>query len=297
VAEVIAFPTLGTVTPARVRDLVDALSAYLSAARVPEAAREARDIVAAVVDLPRFWPSLHRDETLGLDHSAQAWHAAHRRARGAPFAYAVGRAAFRHLTLHVDERVLIPRQETEVLVQCILDRAQSGVAIDVGTGCGAIALALATEGRFSRVIATDVSRGALEVAHQNVLRLSSTLRTPIELRHGSLLAPVRGERVSVLVSNPPYIAYEESAALPASVRDWEPPVALLASANGMAVIASLVREGGDLLQTDGLLALEVDARRAALAAEMAMSDGRYRDVRIEQDMAGRERILLARRGT
>jgi release factor glutamine methyltransferase len=295
VADVLAFPALGTSSPARVEDVVAALAAHLAGARVPEAAREARDIVAAIVDMPRFWPSMHRDAALDTEQCARAWDAARRRASGAPFAYAVGRAAFRHLTLDVDERVLIPRQETEVLVECVLARVQQGVALDIGTGSGAIALALATEGHFTRVIATDVSREALEVARSNTTRLSGALRAPVELRHGSLLAPVRGERASALVSNPPYIAYDEAAMLPASVRDWEPPLALLAPHNGMAAIAALIREGAGVLERDGLLALEVDERRASLAAELAMSDERYGDVRVERDLAGRERILLATR--
>jgi release factor glutamine methyltransferase len=295
VVDVIAFPALGVRATARVGDLVDALSAHLLAGDVPEAEREARDIVAAIVDMPRFWPSLNRESALDPGLCARAWDAARRRVAGSPFAYAVGRAAFRHLTLDLDERALIPRQETEVLVECILDRVQRGVAIDIGTGSGAIALALATEGHFTRVIASDVSREALAVAAGNVARLSSALRAPVELRHGSLLAPVRGERANVLTSNPPYIAYEEASVLPDSVRNWEPPVALFASQNGMSVIASIIREGAGVLETDGLLALEIDARRASLAAELAMSDGRYRDVLVERDMAGRERVLLARR--
>src|SRR5688572_13532420 len=98
-ADVLAFPALGTAPPARVEAIVAALTAHLRGARVPEPAREARDIVAAVVDMPRFWPSMHRDATLDVDLCARAWAAARKRATGAPFAYAVGRAAFRHLTL------------------------------------------------------------------------------------------------------------------------------------------------------------------------------------------------------
>lgn len=294
-SEVLAFPTLGATAPARVGDLVAALSAHLAAARIPEATREARDIVAAIVDMPRFWPSINREERLDVVLCARAWDAARRRASGAPFAYAVGRAAFRHLTLDVDERVLIPRQETEMLVECILARTRHGVAIDIGTGSGAVALALATEGHFTRVIATDVSREALAVASANVARLGSALRAPVELRHGSLLAPVRRERATLITSNPPYIAFDEVSTLPASVRDWEPPLALFAPANGMAVIEGLIHGAANVLEPDGLLALEVDSRRASLAAEIAMSDGRYRDVAVERDLAGRDRILLARR--
>ena len=294
-ADVIVFPALGNGAAVRVGDLLAELSDHLSAAQIREATREAGDIVAAIVDAPRFWPSLNRDAFLEEDACQRAREAARRRGRGEPFAYAVGRAAFRHLTLEVDERVLIPRQETEVLVECVLARAQHGLVIDIGTGSGAIALALATEGHFQGIIATDVSRESLAVARANVLRLGSALRAPVELRHGSLLAPVRGERAAVIVSNPPYIALEEAVTLPRSVRDWEPPLALFAASQGMAAIARIIAEAPKVLEHGGLLALEVDANRASLAAELAMSDGRYRDVCIERDMAGRDRILLARR--
>src|SRR5688500_7654014 len=229
-ADVIAFPALGTTTPARVGDVVAALSAHLAGARVPDADREARDIIAAVVDMPRFWPSMHREASLDVCVCERAWDAARKRASGAPFAYAVGRAAFRHLTLDVDERVLIPRQETEQLVELVLQEARAGgTAIDVGTGSGAIAFALASEGRFDHVIATDVSLDALAIARRNLVMLGAALRAPVELRHGAHLAPVREVSASCVVANPPYISHEEAAGLPRSVRDWEPAVALFSA--------------------------------------------------------------------
>jgi release factor glutamine methyltransferase len=277
--------------------LVFELARTLRAAGVEEPAKEARDIVAAVVDMPRFWPSLNAGESLSAPDIQRARTASAKRASGAPFAYAVGRAAFRHLTLDVDERVLIPRQETEVLVDAVLECAggDGGVAVDVGTGSGAIALALAMEGSFDLVIGTDVSLGALSVAGANAERLAAALRARVELRAGSLLAPVRDVRARVVVSNPPYIAFDEAAALPRSVRDWEPVVALFTGAGGMSATAEIVRGAPEILESGGLLALEVDSRRAALAAEMALADGRYGEVTVRLDLAGRERILLARR--
>ena len=139
--------------------LVRELAGVLAAAGVNDAPREAADIVAAILDAPRFWVSVNGDATIAPDDAARMRAAAAKRARGAPFAYAVGRAAFRHLTLLVDERVLIPRQETEQLVQVVLDEMAStpgGTAVDLGTGSGAIALSLAEEGHFDRIIATDV---------------------------------------------------------------------------------------------------------------------------------------------
>jgi release factor glutamine methyltransferase len=220
-----------------------------------------------------------------------------RRAQGMPFAYAVGRAAFRHLTLRVDERVLIPRQETELLVELVLARCPDvgGVVADVGTGSGAIAIALASEGRFDRVIATDVAADAVELARENAMVLDSRSTAHMEFRVGDLLNPLRGERLDVLVSNPPYIAYDEAAGLPPSVRDWEPVHALLTGSQGMDASRKLVDGAPSLVCSGGLLALEVDVRRALQVAELVASAGTWRDVQVIQDLAGRDRFVLATR--
>ena len=290
----------------RVVEIVAEIAAVLGAAGIAEAKREATDMVAAMQDAPRFWAATHPDAMLDAAEAEALRAAARKRAAGAPFAYAVGRAAFRHLTLLVDERVLIPRAETEQLVQVVLDEMAAtpgGTAIDLGTGSGAIALSLATEGKFDRVIATDVSTAALEVARTNAERLQFTERRapsagrpPLEFRAGAWLAPVADVRARIIASNPPYIAYEEAAALPLSVRDWEPPTALLSGDSGMRDIAYIIRGAPAVLEPGGLLALEIDSRRASLAAELALADGHYRDVAVRLDLAGRERILTARRG-
>ena len=273
------------------------LADHLERGNVPLAADEARDIVAAVLDVPRFWPTTHRDARLDPTAIEEAWRAASARVRGAPFAYAVGRAAFRYLTLAVDERVLIPRQETEVLVDLVLqaEAGGRGVVVDVGTGSGAIALALASEGAFDAVIATDVSLDALAVAERNAAFLRDDLRVPVDFLHGSLLAPVRDRRVRAIVSNPPYIAFGEIEELPASVRDWEPPLALLSADGGLAATRAIVRDAWTVLEPGGLLAMEVDTRRASLVAEAVASHGAYRDVAVHLDLTGRERFVLARK--
>jgi release factor glutamine methyltransferase len=283
----------------RVGALVEELAATLARAGVAEPRREATDAIAAVLNAPRFWALAHADEAIDAEPARALRSAIACRAAGAPFAYAVGRAPFRHLTLAVDERVLIPRAETEELVQVVLDttaETPGGIAVDLGTGSGAIALALAQEGRFDRVIATDVSEGAIAVARGNAAALGALLRTPVEMRAGAWFAPVDGVRARVVVSNPPYIALDEAAALPASVRDWEPPVALFSAHSGMRDLACIIRGAPAVLEAGGWLALEVDSRRASLAAELALADGRYRNVSVRLDLAGRERILVARRG-
>jgi len=283
--------------PRALGTLLSELASDLDGAGVALARDEARDIVAAVLDVPRFWPSANTGTLVDATAVEEARQAAAARARGAPFAYAVGRASFRYLTLAVDDRVLIPRQETEVLVDLVLEAEQGGrgTLVDVGTGSGAIALALATEGNFERVIGTDVSRAALDVAERNAAFVRDDLRAPVEFLHGSLLAPLAGLRVRALVSNPPYIAFAEIEELPASVRDWEPPLALLSADEGMATTRVIVRDAPSVLESGGLLALEVDTRRASLVAEALASNGSYRDVAVHLDLTGRERFVLARR--
>lgn len=282
---------------------------------VPRPAGElARDLIAAMLDVPRFWPITHRDTVLDADVVAQVLDAAERLERGMPFAYAVRRAAFRGLSLYVDEQVLIPRPETELLVDIVLDEMRRtpahawGTAIDVGTGSGCLALALASEGKFARVIATDLSADALAVARHNArAALPPERQAQVEFREGSFLAPCAADgslgRVTVVVSNPPYIAWHEHGALPRSVRDWEPPLALCADDDGMDAIAEVARGALGVLVPGGLLAMEVDARRAGRAADVVTAarnlagDGaRFGDVVVRPDLTGRARFVVARRG-
>jgi release factor glutamine methyltransferase len=290
-----------TTRPGSIGALVEELAVVLrqGAFGAREAEHEAREIVAALYDVPRFWPAANAHVPVESEMWPRARAAAAKRARGAPLAYAVGRAPFRHLTLDVDERVLIPRPETELLVDLVLERAaaRAQVVVDVGTGSGAIALALASEGSYGEVVGTDVSRDALAVARANaeMLRARGALRAHVSLEHGSLLAPLTATKrtAHVVVSNPPYIAYDESSQLPRDVRDWEPPLALFSGGQGLDVSARLVRDAGDVLVAGGLLALEVDARRASLVAECVAHDARYRDIGVHLDLTGRERFVLA----
>jgi release factor glutamine methyltransferase len=277
--------------------LVDLLAESFRCQGFDDPQVEARELIAALFDEPRFWPVINAARLVDQRMVDRALDATTLRLQGAPLAYAVGHAAFRKLTLHVDERVLIPRPETERLVDLVLEHAPArtgGVAIDVCTGSGAIALALATEGRFGRIYGTDISLDALVVAQRNVDAMQP-LPTPVELVHGSLLAPLARRRADVIVSNPPYIALGEAAALPSSVRDWEPAVALYSGSDGMTATARLVREATSILEPGGLLALEVDVRRASRAAELVGLEECFDRIRVELDLTGRERFVLATR--
>ena len=278
-----------------IAEMLDSLSHELAGTGIPPARAEARDLIAAVLGRPRFWPSAN--PSLELDETALVAirGAAGRLARGMPFQYAVGTAPFRHLTLRVDQRVLIPRQETELLVDLVLSVAGGGAVADIGTGSGAIALSLACEGRYDRIIGTDVSEDALAVARQNLEVVPIERRASVEFRAGDLLDPVRGERLQAVVSNPPYISRSEERDLPAAVRDWEPHLALFSDDDGMAAIRAILRDAPFVLESGGVLVLEIDAGRAADARDSAATDAQWRDVELRVDLTGRERFLVARR--
>lgn len=277
--------------------LLEVVGAQLEGSEALELRGEARDIVAALLDVPRFWPVANLENEAPAALIESAIHAARKRRAGAPLAYAVGRASFRHLTLDVDENVLIPRVETEMLIDLVLERCAPSMrtVADIGTGSGAIALSLAFERDFDRVIGTDISRGALGIAEKNATLLAGALRSPVEFLHGAVLAPLVGRHVDAIVSNPPYIAYSEGQALPRSVRDWEPAVALVCADEGLAVTRSLVAQAPGVLNPGGILALEVDTRRAGSVAEMIAVDGRYIEIEVLLDLTGRERFVFARR--
>ena len=269
----------------------------LESVGISDPQREARDILAAVLDVPRFWAVANSVADASPLVARSVIRAAMHRAAGAPLSYAVGRASFRHLTLKVDERVLIPRVETEVLVERVLERctSQTWRIADVGTGSGAIALSLAFEREFDVIIATDISLDALAVASANASSLADVLKSPVEFRHGSLLAPLAGEKLDAIVCNPPYISFAEIAELPPDVRDWEPSVALLCPEDGLSVTRELIRRAPAVLEPGGFLALEVDTRRAGTVAEMIAVDGRYSGIEVLLDLSGRERYVFATR--
>jgi release factor glutamine methyltransferase len=219
-----------------------------------------------------------------------------RRLKHEPLQYIVGTAAFRQLELQVDARVLIPRPETEVLVGCAIQwaREQGGAdsAIDIGTGSGAIALSLVREKAVARVVATDVSEAALEVARGNAVQLG--LADRVEFRAGEVWRAVRaGEVFDIVISNPPYVAAHERAGLQPEVRDWEPASALFAAADGLAVISEIASGAPAHLRAQGLLALEVGMTQAEAVAEELRAGGRFEDVKVVRDLAGRDRIVTA----
>jgi release factor glutamine methyltransferase len=224
-----------------------------------------------------------------------------RRAQGEPLQYVVGRWGFRNLELFVDRRVLIPRPETEQVVQVALtelDRLADPdpVVVDLGTGSGAIALSMATEARKGAVWATDDSPDAIAVARANLAGLGGRAAARVRLAEGSwwsaLPEELRGT-VVLAVSNPPYVSSAEMASLPAVVADWEPRDALDAGPTGLEDLAQIVGEAPDYLRRPGTLVVELAPHQATAVDELARAAG-FSAVDIRPDLAGRDRVLVAR---
>lgn len=271
----------------------------LAGAGIAEARREADELYAAVVCGATSAAWLDRERPVAGAVADRLRLAAERRAAGWPQAYAAGRANFRGHWLSVDQRVLIPRPETEGLVDLVLEgvqaRSRAGaqlpVVADIGTGSGAIAIALALEAEVAGVIATDISAEALNVALENAAALG--VKERISFRRGDLLAPLLGDAVDIVVGNPPYVATAEWAALEPSVREYEPRLALDGGADGLDLTRGVVRQAREALTASGLLALEVDARRASATADLVRQAG-FESIEVRNDLFGRPRYVLGR---
>lgn len=220
-----------------------------------------------------------------------------RRGSREPLQYITGRAAFRELDLRVDPRVLIPRPETEVLVQVVLDAVAGATdltALDVGTGSGCIALSLLVEGPFRRVVGTDPSDDALAVARANAQALGSAA-DGFEMRRGGGFDPLSPEETfDVIVSNPPYVAAGDAPGLQPEVRDWEPAGALFAGADGLDVLNVLAASAAMHLRPGGWLAVEVGPGQASTLKARLDGSGRFASCAIHRDLSGRPRIVAAR---
>ena len=213
-----------------------------------------------------------------------------RRGAGEPLQYVTGEAEFCGLKLAVDRRVLIPRPETELLVEIVAVRQPASV-VDVGTGSGCIALALAHRLPNAVVTATDISPDALAVAQANAARFNYNNFT--RFLQGDLLSALPDSfTADAIVSNPPYIASGELAQLPREVKDFEPVQALVAGADGLDVIRRLVLAAKRSLSPTGFVALEIGAGQCPAVAELFGSAG-YTVAQVEKDLQGIERVIVA----
>ena len=262
-----------------------AAEAYLDRKGVPRARVDAELLLARALGLTRLELYTQSDRPLTEAERAVGRTVLERRAAREPLAYILGDWGFRRLTLKTDARALVPRPETESVVERCLARladVSNARIVDVGTGSGAIALSLAQELPGSTVTATDISPDALELAREN----AAVLGLDVDFRDASLLAGLDGP-YDLVVSNPPYVLAAELPTLEPEVRDWEPQLALVDAGQ----TEQLARDAQRVL--DGWLVLEVHENRAAEIGELLEGLG-YADVTVSLDLAGRERVVEGR---
>lgn len=261
----------------------------------PTASLDAQVILAYVLGVDRSWLFAHHEYKLNATQADQYTDLIARRMQHEPVAYLIGRKEFYGLEFYVDQRVLIPRPETELLVDAVLDFAglisqDERVKIaDVGTGSGAIALSVANHCDNVDIYAIDLSVDALEVAERNIARLDA--RGQVTLAQGDLLTPLP-EQVHVIVANLPYISNELYSTLDADVRDFEPQLALEAGPEGLDAIQRLLCQAHRYLRPNGAIFLEIGYEQGMAVRTLAQSIfPNAQRLGVRQDYHGRDRLV------
>ena len=278
-----------------VMDVIRASADYLCGKGLEHGRLDAEHLLAHVLGMGRLHLYLHFDRPLTLAERGCFKPLLRRRAAREPLQYILGSAPFRNLTLDVDRRVAIPRPETEYLID-VLQRAAGAdrvfeSALDMGTGSGAIALALSAEGVARSVTATDLSAAALAAARHNAAAAGIT----IDFREGRLLEPVADLSFDLILSNPPYLTEAEWGSAQPEVREWEPRMAMVGGEDGLEVIRDLVGGLDDLLLPGGWVGLEVGNTHSATVVGMLEAVPALGSVGVHDDLAGRQRYVLARK--
>ncbi len=265
------------------RDLVSTVSEELKADRA-----EAERIIAALLDRPLF-------ELYAMDRISEREHdtistAVERMKRGVPIEYLTGRVQFRDHVLSIHPGVFIPRLETEYLVELIQKELQRapGTILEIGTGCGALSVALALIYPDSRIVATDISRVAIENARQNIKNFR--LASRIHIVQCDIYDGITGS-FDLIVSNPPYVPRARLKILPNSVKNFEPITALDGGEEGVDLVQKLIEGCGSRLSNGGLMAIEIDEEAVKIIELMLRKQGFY-SFRFHKDLFGRWRYLF-----
>src|SRR5690606_32099755 len=282
--------------PRTLMEYIQLASGHLKACGIPTHRLDAEVLLAHILNLERIQLYIQHDRPLTTAEVDAYRRAVARRAHREPVAYITGKREFFSIELLVDRRCLIPRPETEILVETALEEIRQRFpekpeikVADIGTGSGAIAISVAKHEPRARVTAVDIDRDALDVAVANVRRTGVADR--VTLKVGELLTPLGGELYDAILSNPPYISEEEWRHLAPDVRDYEPRRALVGGEDGLAVIRQLIQEAKRNLAPGGFLALEIGASQGDQVVALAQASG-YAKTRLVQDLAGLDRVVI-----
>ncbi len=262
----------------------------------PDRARQdAETLLLHVLGKNKAWLLSHLDEELPEDQAARYTQLLERRYRGEPIQYITGETEFYGLPFRVTPEVLIPRPETEHLVEKALELASNFVApriVDVGCGSGGIAVALAHKLDHAQITAIDLSASALAIARQNAQLNAVSHR--IRFLEGDLLAPVAEERFEIVVSNPPYVPATDRPTLSVEVRDYEPALALFAGPDGLDIYRRLIPQAFAALVPGGFIALEIGHGQSPAIRALLAASG-FHQIEVVSDLQGIPRVACAQR--
>lgn len=270
---------------------------YFQKAQLDSPRLDAEVLLAHVLNQPeRIYLYVHFDQPLEQSELAAYRECIKRRVQHEPVAYITGHRDFMGLDFKVTKDTLIPRPDTEILVEAVLQRlpaaGENSTLADIGTGTGAICLSLLNYLPKLRAMAVDISPGALAVAQENSVSLGLSQR--VEFLQGDFLAPLKakGELLNAIVSNPPYIPKADIATLASDVKAYEPMGALDGGEDGLDFYRRLLAESGDLLKDGGFLAMEVGIHQAGQLEALAKDMRQWGKCEILRDLAGIERVVI-----
>ncbi len=282
---------------ATAREALGLASDHLKQAGISSAGLDAEVLICSVLGLSRTQLFVNLDRELSKLEQARLAAYVDRRKQRVPLQYVTGQSSFRYLDIKTDSRVLIPRPETELLVEAALSFLRdldAPLVIDIGTGSGAIALSIARELPRSQVIAVDICPDALKMADENAA--SSGLGDHIQLVRSDLFKSLDQDlmgKVDAIISNPPYVESDSIKDLLPEIKDFEPAIALDGGRDGLLVIGEIVQESIQFLRAGGLMALEVGCGQAERVREIMGKTYAYTSIEIKQDYSGIDRIITA----
>ncbi|NQU40336.1 MAG: peptide chain release factor N(5)-glutamine methyltransferase [Lentisphaerae bacterium] len=278
-------------TPHTVKHILEVGPAFLTERGILEARLKCELLAARLLNCKRLDLYMRFDEVLGEPHLEAMRRGIKRLATGEPVQHILGEVDFRGHRIKVDRRALIPRPETEGLVQTLLDwpgLGDEGCVVDIGTGTGCIIISLALARPTCRCIGLDISPDALALAKENAAALGVEAR--IQFSAEGLADCVEPESVDAIVANLPYIATAACETLPRDVRDHDPRLALDGGADGLDVIRDVVPDAAIVLRPGGGIFLEIGETQADAVRTMLRSEG-FREIKVTQDLAGRDRVI------
>lgn len=272
--------------------MIEWLTGYLKDKAVQSPRLDAEHLMAHALRLSRMDLYLQFERVLTKDELSKLKPLIERRAKREPLQYIIRNQPFRHVDLEVDRNVLIPRPETEIVVDEVLKliSADSDMKVlEIGVGSGAICASLAHERKNISITGIEISAGAIAVARKNVGAFSDR----VELLQGNLFEPVMGRRFDLIVSNPPYCASADWLTLESEVKDYEPKEALLAGEDGLDFYRRILNDAPNHLTNGGWIILEIgDGQKNAIIAILEKTGG-YADVKVAKDLNNKDRVLCA----